>query len=360
MARWTRVSESGGQESYLIVRLGAIGDVLRTCPAVRRLRRARPNARIGWAVEHWVAPVLEANEDIDTLHILDRRELRKGWRHAYREYRRLVSEIREAHYDVALDFHGRFKSGLITRGSRARRRIGYARGQCTEGNHWFTNEQVTLADPLENRVQRFLHLLEPLGISPEPDLSDMGVPLNGAANERAEAMYRELGEPSLAVFAGTSAHQAAYHRWPEEKWIELLQRLGRAGVQSAVLWGPEEAELSARIVEQSEGAARLAPATTLPEMLALAGLFSAYAGSNTAALHMAWMQGVPAAVFTGPAEPRTDLPLPPVRSHALRNAELVRKGVSKRHQADVTASVTVDEAYAAVLDLLESPPDGKG
>lgn len=352
--------DSGKRESYLVVRLGAIGDVLRTCPAVRRLRRERPDARIGWAVEQWVAPILEANTNIDTLHILDRRELRKGWGHALREYRRFAGEVREAHYDVALDFHGRFKSGLITRGSRAPRRIGFTRGQSTESNHWFTNEHVTLVDPLENRVQRFLHLLDPLGISPLPDLADMGVPLCNAAQERAHGMYDMLGRPPLAVYAGTSAHQADYHRWPEAKWIALLQKLGEAGARSTVLWGPAEAEMSARIVEASEGAAQLAPATTLAEMLALAGLFRAYVGSNTAALHMAWMQGVPAAVFTGPAEPRTDLPLPPVRSHALRNAKLVREGVSKRHQHDVTASVSVDEAYAAVLDLLESPGDGKG
>jgi heptosyltransferase I len=340
-------------DSYLIVRLGAIGDVLRTCPAVRRLRRERPGVKIGWAVEHWVAPLLEGNTDIDRVHVLSRRELESGWGRAAREFRRFVREVRAERYSVALDFHARFKSGLVTRLSGARRRIGYAGGQVWENNHWFTNERVTLADPVENRVQRFLHLLEPLGVSAEYDPNDLGVPLTGDVRDRGREMYDAIGRPPLAVFAGTSANQAAYHRWPEEKWIELLRRLGAAGVRSAVLWGPEEADLSARIVEASDGAARLAPRTSLVEMMALAGCFRAYAGSNTAALHMAWMQGVPAAVFTGPAETRTDTPMPPVPGRALRADALVRAGVSKRHQADVTAAVPVEDVYAAVMELLE-------
>ena len=33
--------------SFLVVRLGAIGDALRVCPAIRRLRHERPDATVG-------------------------------------------------------------------------------------------------------------------------------------------------------------------------------------------------------------------------------------------------------------------------------------------------------------------------
>ena len=99
----------GEAESYLVVRLGAVGDALRVCPAVRRLRRERPHARIGWAVENWVYPVLAPSSDVDRFHILDRRALRAGGRAALREMRRFSGEVRGAHYDVALDFHGHLK-----------------------------------------------------------------------------------------------------------------------------------------------------------------------------------------------------------------------------------------------------------
>ena len=336
----------------LVIRLGAIGDALRVLPAVRRLRCALPDASIAWAVEHWVYPLLAGNPNIDRFHVLDRRALRGGVGRAVVEISRFVREIRAAGYGTVLDFHGRLKSGVVSWSSGAGVRIGYARGDCTEGNHLFNNVHVHLADPAENRVLRFLHLLEPLGIAPSFDPADTGVHVEGAVARQARAWYAGQGGPALAAYPGTSRLQAAYHRWPSEKWVDLLRRLGRQRVRTVVFWGPDDAEYTRAIAEQAPEACVLAPATTLAEMLAMLGCFRAFIGTNTAAMHMAWLQGVPTAVFTGPADPRTDAPLPPVPARVLRAAERVRPGVSKRHQADVVAAVPVEEALAAVTSLL--------
>lgn len=340
-------------QSILIVRLGAIGDALRVCPAVRRLRRDRPGATIGWAVEHWVHPLLAGNPNVDRFHVLDRSQVRAGGITALREWRRFLGEIRRAGYEVALDFHGRFKSGVVTRLSGARWRVGYPAGQSTEGNHFFTNVKVRLDDPLENRVQRFLHLLEPLGTDTQYDHDDLGLPLDPECVDCAGQWYAGAGQPELAVYPGTSRHQQAYHRWPADKWVALLKRLSDCGVRSVAFWGPDEEAFTASIVNAAGGGCALAPATTLPEMLAMVGRFRVFAGTNTAAMHMAWMQGVPTAVFTGPADPRTDAPMPPVPSRVLRAHDQVRPGVSKRRQPSVVAAVPVDEAFNAVMELLE-------
>jgi len=341
-------------DSFLVVRLGAIGDALRVCPAVRRLRRARPDARIGWAVEHWVYPVVEGNPNVDRFHVLDRSRVARGGVEAAREWGRFLREIRGAGYRVALDFHGRMKSGFVTRLCGARQRLGYPRGQSTEMNHLFTNVQVRLADPFENRVQRFLHLLEPLAIDSAYDPDDLGLPPRDEESARARAWYEQAGRPPLAVFPGSSRNQSEYHRWPADKWVDLLGRLGEAGARSVAFWGPDEEEVTRGIAAGVGEACMLAPPTTLRELMAKLGCFAAFAGTNTAALHMAWMQGVPAAFFSGPAQPRTDAPMPPVPSRALRADARVRDGVSKRKQAEVVAAVSVDEAYSAVMDVLEA------
>ena len=339
-------------QRILIVRLGAIGDALRVLPAVRRLRRARPDAAIGWAVEDWVYPLLANNPNVDRFHILDRRALRGGPRRALTEIRRFVGEVRGGAYDTVLDFHGRLKSGTVSRCSGAAVRIGYARGDCTEGNYLFNNVHVKLADAAENRVLRFLHLLEPLGIEPTFDPADTGVHVDAALARQARAWYAGSGSPALAAYPGTSRLQAAYHRWPPEKWVELVRRLGQEHVRTVVFWGPDDGAYARAIAEQAPESCVLAPATTLAEMLAMLGCFPAFIGTNTAAMHMAWLQGVPTAVFTGPADPRTDAPLPPVPARVLRAAEHARPGISKRHQPDVVAAVSVQEALAAVKSLL--------
>ncbi len=290
---------------------------------------------------------------MNRFHVLDRRLLRQGGLASLTEWRRFMGEIRAQRYDVALDFHGRFKSGIVTRGSGARLRLGYPRGQCTEANWIFTNVHVRLNDPLENRVQRFLHLLGPLGVNTDASVDDLGIDIPSAERDRAESWYETAGRPELAVYPGTSANQAAYHRWPAERWVALLQRLGHAGLRSVVFWGPDDADLARGIAAEAGDACVLAPKTSLVEMMAMVGRFRLFIGSNTAAAHMAWMQHVPTVMFSGPAEPRTDAPLPPIPSRVLRAGDRVRRGVSKRRQPDVVAAVTVEETLAAAQELWE-------
>jgi len=341
-------------DSFLVVRLGALGDALRVCPALRRIRRERPGARIGWAVEDWVHPLLAPSRDVDRFHILRRGELRAGGLRALREWRRFIAELRDARYAVALDFHSRIKSGLVTRLSGARWRLGYPAGQDTELNHWFTNVHVRLDDADESRVLRFLHLLAPLGISTDYDPGDLGLPIEPAALVTAKEWYEREGRPDLAVFPGSSQHQAGYNRWPAEKWVGLLQRLSAEGLRSVLFWGPAEEVFTKEIVRSAGAGCQSGPKTTLPEVMAMVGLFRTFIGSNTAAMHMAWMQGVPTAFFCGPPEPRTHAPLPPVPGRALRADSQVRMGVSKKLQPEVVAAVTIDEAFDAVKSLLGS------
>jgi heptosyltransferase-1 len=339
----------------LIVRLGAIGDVLRVLPALRRLRTTKPNLTIAWAVEDWAYPVVAGNPNVDRFHVL-RRGLLTGHRPrtAWREVRRFVDEVRACRYDIALDFHGRLKSGLVTRLSGARFRLGFAKGASTEFNHFFTNVHVRLEDAWENRVLRFLHLLGPLGISTAWDPCETGLYLDPAVRESAAAWHQSIGKPALAVFPGTSTARER-ERWPETKWIELLSRLGAAGTRSVVFWGPAERDLAARIAAAAGSSATLAPATTLPEMLAMIGCFDAFIGSDTAAMHMAWLQGVPTAVFVGPKSPHTVAPLPPTISRVLRAAAFYGEGRSaRRRSAEIVAAVPVGEAAEAVRYVIDA------
>lgn len=339
----------------LIMRLGAIGDCLRVLPALARLRQARPDASIGWAVEHWVHPVLAGHPAVDRFHLLDRRELKGGLRRALAEVRRFTAEVRAADYELLLEFHGRFKSGALSWLSGVGQRVGYARGLESEGNFLFTNHHVTRADEWENRVLKFLGLLEPLGISTAYDPHAHGLHLPKAQVQWAAETHAAAGSPPLAVFPSTSAHRKR-ERWPAEKWIELLRQLGADGVASMVLWGPAERELCEAIVRGAGAPCQLAPPTTLPQMQALLGQFRAYAGADTAALHMAWLQGVPAAVIAGHKPSRTIAPLPPVPSRALFAAEHYVEGRKPSAQDDaVVSAVPVEVVHKAVHDLLRSP-----
>jgi len=337
---------------FLILRLGAIGDCLRVLPAVRRLRRDRPGATIAWAVEDWVYPAVAGNPNVDRFHVLRRRKLGSGLRGSYREARRFLREIRAEHYDVVLDFHGRFKSGVVSRLSGVPHRIGYARGDSTEGNWLFNRTHVRLDDRWENRVLRFLHLLAPLGIDTSYDASDLGLFVHPDVRIAARAWYDGLGSPELAVYPGTSRRRVR-ERWPARKWIDLLRRAGREHIRSVVFWGPAEQALAEAVAAGAGDRCILAPPTTLPEMMAMIGCFRAFVGSDTGAMHMAWLQGVPTGVFVGGKPPRATAPLEPVPSYVLRADEYWLEGISASKQPEeLVTAVPVGEAFEAIEQLL--------
>src|SRR5690349_9159290 len=341
-------SPAASARRILVMRLGAIGDCLRVLPAVARLRQARPDAEIGWAVEHWVHPALAGNPLVTRFHVLNRRELKAGTARALAEVRRFTREVKAHDYEVLLEFHGRLKSGLLSWLSGVPVRIGYARGHESEGNFLFTNVKVTPADAWESRIYRFLSLLGPLGIPTDYDPRAHGLHITDADRRWAEQAYAAAGRPPLAVFPSTSAHRAN-ERWPDEKWLDLLKRLGADGIGSMVLWGPAEQEFCTDLAQDAGAPCVLAPPTTLPQMQALLGQFRAYVGADTAAMHMAWMQGVPVAVIAGHKPARTIAPPPPARSIMLSAKEHYVEGLKPSAQDDrVVSAVAVEAVRKAV------------
>ena len=74
---WLRSSlqGGGGDLEILVVRMGAMGDILRTLPAVRLLRAALPEAGIVWVCDAGWAPLLQGHPDL--AHAISRKMLER-------------------------------------------------------------------------------------------------------------------------------------------------------------------------------------------------------------------------------------------------------------------------------------------
>jgi ADP-heptose:LPS heptosyltransferase len=134
----------------LLVKLSSIGDVVHTLPAAALLRQALPDARISWVVDRRASALIKESPVIDQLIEVDTR----AWRHdifrtsAIRNVRSQLSQLRQAsngtgQADIALDFQGLMKSGLVAFASRAKRRIGFETGDLREkASKLFLTEQA--------------------------------------------------------------------------------------------------------------------------------------------------------------------------------------------------------------------------
>jgi heptosyltransferase-1 len=104
-------------KSILIVRLGAMGDIIHALPGAASLKHSFPEARVTWVVEPRWVPLLQGNGFVDRI-VVFRRDDPLSWR-------RSKDELRAEHYDLAVDFQGLTKSALIAHLARPERIAGF-------------------------------------------------------------------------------------------------------------------------------------------------------------------------------------------------------------------------------------------
>jgi len=116
----------------LIIRVGAMGDVLHALPAVAALRTARPDWEIDWVVTPQWSPLLVNGEGkgpiVGRVHLAKT----KMWKRApaspatLRSIVGLRSALRKESYDLAVDMQGTLRSAVIGRMSGSGRLVGYS------------------------------------------------------------------------------------------------------------------------------------------------------------------------------------------------------------------------------------------
>jgi heptosyltransferase-1 len=98
-------------------------------------------------------------------------------------------------------------------------------------------------------------------------------------------------------------------RWPAQRFGEVAAFLREAcGLVPIVLWGPGEESLAGEVISASNGAAVLAPPTTVRDVLALARGAAIVVAGDTGPLHLATAVGAPTVSVFGPTDPARNGP----------------------------------------------------
>ncbi len=327
----------------LIVRLGALGDVVHTIPAAAALRAALPDARIDWLVEGKHRAILELVTVIDRIIPVDTRSL-KGWLDA-------VRRVRSTRYDIALDFQGLMKSAVFARASGAPRVAGFSIWHLREkGARPFYSETDAAADE-PHVIRKNLHLLRVLGI----DATVVDFPLARVPSPALDAVRRAAGDRFALINPGAA--------WPNKRWAasrfgEIAAFLREVrGLPSIVLWGPAEQALAQAVVDASLGAARLAPATEVADLVELSRAAALIVSGDTGPLHIAAAVGTPAVGIYGPTDPGRNGPWDP-RDVMVSRFEACSCHYERRCRIDdwCLNRTTVAEVSAAIQQRLAEHP----
>ena len=338
-----------GIPRILIIRLSAIGDVVRVLPALHCLRETYPNAHIDWVVERKSSDVLEGHPGIDRLLIFERPS---DFKEAAREFWALCKQVRANRYDMVIDFHGIFKSGLLTRYSGAPDRYGYARPRSQELSFLSTNHKTKVGMEIRNRMHENLVICEQF--SKGWKSLDVLMHIPDDALEMSDAFMEESFTGAKKVVAIHVPVDRPEKQWPLKHFAVLADMLLADGRFDVLLtWGPGQQEMVRKVASLALRNPVIAPETdSLKQYMALIQDSDMYFGGDTGPMHIASALDVPVVAVFGGTDPEQHATLrQPYRVlHASEfvtdEARLKEMSVSER-----MASITPEIAYDACVAL---------
>ncbi len=314
----------------LLVRFSALGDVIQTLPVLSMLRDSFPEARIGWAIDTELAPIVEGHPALDYVHRCSRKSWSQAllrpqrWLAAIRDFKAFVNEVRAVGYDVAIDAQGLFKTALLPVLAGIPRRIGYKHGR-EFSSIFYTEQHVRRGayfDPAVFHLEHMGQLARSIGAT---DLHYSVAPpaVPEAARQRVAALLNGAFESDAPIVVVSPATQWASKHWPEEYWIELGSRiLAETDLNLLFQGGPSDSTLTQKIIRGTSpelAAGRVADVcgkVPIADMYALHQRASAAIGPDSAPLHIAGAVGVP--VLIGIYGPTGYRRTPPIGSPVIR------------------------------------------
>lgn len=335
----------------LIVRVGALGDVLHALPAAAALRNARPEWTIDWVVDPRWAPLLVDSEGrgeiVSRVHLAET----KQWSAApfslttLRSVANLRRELRDERYDVVVDMQGTLRSAVIGRFARAREFAGYENPREAAAAHLYRSTRRRIGTHVVEQGAALLGAACSIALKPAP----VSLPHETWADDWAAELVGERKVCLLAASAGWGAKQ-----WPAERYGALARELREMGFVPMVNAPRKDDAIAASVVAASGGAAE-SVVCNVAGLIALVRRTSLLVGGDSGPTHLAAALGTPLVALFGPTDPARNGPWGSGLMRVIRGTGSV---TSHKRVAETDAGlvrITVDDVVREVRSLMETP-----
>lgn len=284
---------------FLVVRLGSLGDIVHTFPAVAALRESFPKAEIVWLTHARWRALVESSELAPEIWEVETR--------SYASVRDTFSRLRKKKFTAAIDYQGLWKSAALPFLGRVPRRIGFS-------SHSVREFGVPLLYTDRVRSTR-AHIAEQNG-----ELSQRaGAPsiagsfrLSVPSLQEAFAMQllRGFGVDRYVVLSPAGGWRSKC--WPPERYGALCQQIySNLGLRCILNQGPGDEECIATVKAASGDAAPISCNSSLHQLMVFSRNALCVVAGDTGPLHLAVALGTPVVALFGPTDPARNGPYRP-------------------------------------------------
>lgn len=331
---------------FLVVRLGSLGDIVHTFPAVAALRESFPKAEIVWLTHPRWKALVESSELASEIWEVETR--------SYASVRDILSRLRKKQFTAAIDYQGLWKSAALAFLGRARRRIGFSSHSVREfGVPLLYTERV---------------------LSTQAHIAEQNGELSQRARTRNGVAAFKLSVPSLQeAFALQLLHGFGIDRyvvlspaggwrskcWPPERYGALSQQIySNLGLRCILNQGPGDEEIIAAVKAASGDASPIACNSSLHQLMVLLRHALCVVAGDTGPLHLAVGLGTPVVALFGPTDPARNGPYrpacDPVKDIVLRSPNAVTTYKRGDHPDPSLLELDVAAVFDAVRKQVEA------
>jgi ADP-heptose:LPS heptosyltransferase len=218
--------------NILIIKLGAIGDVIRTTPLLRKLKEVYPGARIWWLT--LTPEVLPSTVDMPLDYSL-----------------RSLFALKAMNFDILFNLDKDLEACALVSGIPASKKMGFELigGKCSPINELANHKFLTgIFDDLNQKNTKSY---------PQEIFEMCGYEFKGEKYimDSYEGQYKwDIDKSKKIIGLNTGCGGRWTSRlWKEENWIELAKKLIEKGYQPLFLGGSQEHEKNERMAKLSGG-----------------------------------------------------------------------------------------------------------
>ncbi|MBI4115565.1 MAG: glycosyltransferase [Candidatus Omnitrophica bacterium] len=288
--------EVKNEKKILVIKWGALGDVILAVPSLRMLRKKFPTAHIGLLVDSRFSSVVSNCPYLNEVIPIDRIKARSWiW------LTRFAARLRREMFDISVDFQNTKRTHFLGLLAGIPERYGYRRGIF---GRLLNHGDLTFERP-DSPVRHQFRILSKLGVSqPDEKLELWPDPLSEA---HISDLFQEKGLSSngkLVGFAIGSSPSWPTKRWPIEYFQALSEKLVKELDCQIVLMGSsEDSVLAQKFAAKSEGVVNFVGKTNLQELVSLVKQLRVLVTGDTAPLHVGAALGIKTVALFGPTDP---------------------------------------------------------
>jgi heptosyltransferase-2 len=282
-----------------------VGDTVMMLPSLVAVRRAFPDAGITVLANPWVMPLLENHPAVDRIMVINKG---KGFLSACKELARIVMELRNERFDLAVLFQNAFEAAFLTSLGGVRHRVGYD----TDGRGLLLTHKVKRDRVIRSahQVEYFLGLIEAMGWEAEEKEPVVYVSDEDALSAARMLSSEGIEDQRFVVGLNPGAAYGSAKRWPVDRFAAVGDLASQRWNAKVVLFGSfSERDIAAQVAKLMHAdPLNLCGATTLGQAMALIKRCNIFVTNDSGLMHIAAALNTPLVAIFGPTDPNQTSP----------------------------------------------------